>query len=372
MIKTGHLGRFELFSLAVLAAVADIFLNYPQQLVLMGGPAGWMIPLISMGICLGIWAVIGPVLSKRGDGNLLSLIRGRSGRWAVGIVSVIVVILLMLDMATTMRVFVETVITTLLPRSPISFIAVPLLLVIVYFAYSGVEGLSRVAWFVTPWFLIGLTVLLLLNTNWMNPEYILPLWGTGIPGLLFSGGIVTGVFLNVLILVFLSPLLRNPKDSMKIGFWSIVAVGFIYSIVTLVFIMAFPTETSSKTAIPLYQLARLIYIGRFLQRLEAAFAFFWIAVALIKIAVSLWISTYLIAAAFRMPVNRPLVFPMGLVMYSLAFFPKSFPEALEANNFFRLHWGWTVVVGLPLVLLLWVRFRNRKEGTGNHEASQTS
>ncbi|BCJ86978.1 GerAB/ArcD/ProY family transporter [Effusibacillus dendaii] len=373
MIKTGHLGRYELLALVVILAIADIFLNFPQQLVRMGGSAGWMIPLVSMGICLIVWMLIGPVLARQRTGNLLFLARSRFGRWGTGAASLLVALFLVLDTANTVRMFTETVITEILPRSPISFVIAPLMVVLVYYAYTGIEGLSRVALVLTPWLLIAITLLLAFNGNWMNLDYILPLWGRGVPALLFSGGIVTGIFTNILLLAIFASLLRNPADSLKIGFWSILIVGLVYSIVTLVFLLVFPSEAAVRVPIPLYQLGRLIYVGRFFQRLEAGFAFFWIAAAVIKIAVSLWTSSYLIASVFRMPVNRPLVFPIALIVYSLSFVPQSFTETLELNMNYRLRWGWIIVIGLPMLLLLWMRDRTRKEGKGDESDSpQTS
>ncbi|MFC4767638.1 GerAB/ArcD/ProY family transporter [Effusibacillus consociatus] len=371
MIRTGHLGRVELFSLIVIAGVSDIFLSFPQQLVLYGGPAGWMIPLISMLFSLVVWGIMGPVLARRREGNLVSLSRRYVGGWWAGIVSLLVVIFLLLYTASTMRLFTETVITTVLPKSPISFVAVPFLLAVVYYAYMGVEGLSRVAWFLTPWLLIGLVALLALNGNWVNPEYMFPFWGNGIVNLLIDGASFTGMFINILFLAILASLLRNPKDSVRIGIWNIVVVGIAYALVTLVFIMVFSPEAATRSPFPMYQLGRLIYAGRFIQRLEAAFVFIWVAMALIKLSLSIWISSYLIAAASGMPVYRPLVFPIALIVYSLSFAVGSFPEMLEWNNLL-LRRSWTVVIGLPLLTLVWVRFKNRKGETDHEQPSQTS
>ncbi|WP_018132683.1 GerAB/ArcD/ProY family transporter [Effusibacillus pohliae] len=371
MVRTGHLGRFELFALVVIASVADIFLNYPQQLVLYGGSAGWMIPLVSMGFCLLVWSAVGPVLARR-KGQVVVPGRRRGAALAAVLFGLVLPVVIVLNTASEMRLFIETAITTVLPRSPISFVAVPFLLTVVYYAYKGVEGLSRVSWLLTPWLLLGLAALLVLNANWMNPAYLLPIWGSGLPHLLYGGWIFTGLFVNILLLAILASRLRDPADSVKIGFWSTVAVGLIYSAVTLAFTLVFPPEAGAQVPFPLYQLGRLIYIGRFMQRLEAAFVLIWMAMALIKIAAGVWISTYLIALAFRMPVNRPLVFPVALIVYALAFFPRNLPETMALNTHYVLRWGWVVAIALPLVMLLWVGVRSRKEETADEQASPTS
>lgn len=162
MIKTGYLGKFEVFALLVITMAADLFLSYPQQFVLHGASAGWMIPFISMIICLGIWRVVAPVFTEHVGENLLSLTKRYLGQWGMRLVILLIVSLLLVDTAITMRIFTENVVTTVLPRTPISIVAAPFLLVLLYYAYTGIEAISRVAWFLMPWLLLGIALLLAL------------------------------------------------------------------------------------------------------------------------------------------------------------------------------------------------------------------
>lgn len=369
MIKTGHLGRVELFSLVVIASVANVFLSYPQQLVLFGGPAGWVVPLVSCAVVLVVWWLIQPIFRRLDSMSSLQLMKRTMGTLGSSAVLLITSIYLLLDGASTMRMFTETVITTVLPRSPISFVAVPFAIVIVYFAYMGPEALTRVAWFLFPLLMGGLLLLLVLNGNWMNNDYLLPLLGKGPLALLKGGGIVTGVFVNVPILLSLAAHLRKAPDAARIGFWSILVVGLTYSIVTLCLVMVFPPEAAMRAPFPLYQLGRLIYVGRFVQRLEAAFVFIWVAMAVIKISAHLWVSAYLLAEMCNMPVYRPLVFPMVMILYSLSFLTRSFPQTLDLYNRYLMSWAWVLVIAMPLLIVLWMRWRLAK-GKGGRPDEQ--
>lgn len=365
MIKTGHLGSRELFALLVIASTADVALYYPQSLMRFGGSAGWMIPLVSTVIWLVLWTLIQPALAGRRHGNLQSLSERRFGSWISGTLAAVIAVYLLVDSSTLTRTFAEALVTTVLPRSPISFLTIPFLLVVVYFAYTGIEGLTRVAWFLAPWMFLGLILLLVLDSNWLDLQYLFPLWGKGPREVLYSGGLFTSVFVNVLYLALLADRLRHRRDTVKIGYWSIVAVGFTYALVTLAFTLAFSNEGGVRSPFPLYQLGRLIYIGHFIQRLEAAFVFIWVSMTLIKVAAGLWVSSYLVASACKMPVNRPLVFPLAIIVYSMAFLPSSFTETVEINYRYIFKWGWLVVTLLPLAILMRSRTRLRKEGTGD-------
>ncbi|ARU62353.1 hypothetical protein CBW65_16325 [Tumebacillus avium] len=372
MIKTGHLGRLELLSLCVLASVADAALIYPQQLVLFGLSAGWMIPLVSMLICLATWAVIGPMLVKAGPkGDLISLSKRYLGPLQLPVL-LIIALYLLIDVTALTRGFAEAVITTVLPRSPISFISIPFLLAVLYYAYQGVEGLSRVSWLVMPGTLLSFLGLLLLNANWFSYEYLFPLWGSGPVKIGIGGVLFTSVFLHLLILMVLGTRLRDRRDMVKIGYWSIVLTALMYALITFVFILAFSPDGAMRSPFPMYQLGRLIYIGRFFQRLEALFVFVWVTLALIKTSVSLWMICYLTASAFRMPVYRPLVFPIGLIIYALMFYPPGFAELIEWNNKYILTWGWVIVILLPVLLTYYFRMRQRKEEQRDESTAKTA
>ncbi|MFD2171474.1 GerAB/ArcD/ProY family transporter [Tumebacillus lipolyticus] len=372
MIKTGHLGRIELLSLIFIASIADAALIYPQQLVHYGSSAGWMIPLISMLISFGIWAWVGPVLVKAGPkADFVSLARRFLGPFCLPIL-LIISIYLLLDMTALVRGFVEAVISTVLPRSPISFVTIPFMLMVLQFAYTGVEGLSRVAWLMTPLTMISFLALLVLNTNWWTVEYLFPFFGNGIWMLLKGGGMFTCVFTNLFLLMVLLSRLRDRKDAIRIGYWSILLVALVYTVITLVFIMAFSPDGALRSPYPMYQLGRLIYIGRFIQRLEALFVFVWVTLALMKASVLLWAISYLIASAFRMPVNRPLVFPLGVIVYSLMFLPASFVEMLELNNLYIVQWGFLFIIVLPLLTMIFFRIRLKKEARADAEVEKTA
>ncbi|PWK12849.1 GerAB/ArcD/ProY family transporter [Tumebacillus permanentifrigoris] len=367
MIKTGHLGRREMLALTVVASVADVSLFYPQQLVMRGASAGWMIPVFSMLVAFAVWALVAPVLVREEKQDLITLCEKSLGSFATRAICVVIALYMIADLSTFTRTFTEAVVTTVLPRSPISFIAVPFFLVCMYYAKKGIEGISRVSLVLWSWLAIGMLALLILNWNWMRPEQAMPLWGNGIGPLLSGAGLFTSVFLNILVIALFSSRMRKGSDVRAIGYWSIGIIGVTYLLVTLVFLMCFSPEAAMRSPFPLYQLGRLIYIGRFIQRLEAAFVFIWVVMAVIKVSMAVMIATYLFATVFRMPVYRPLVAAVAIIVYDLSFYPRSFVETISYNNKYIVTWGWAVTMGIPLVVTLAVRVRKRREVRGDEE-----
>jgi spore germination protein KB len=371
MIRTGHVGKRELFALLTVFAGTDVFLSYPQQMVARGAQAAWMIPLISMLFALFFFALMGRIVRKYGQGSFYPQ-RGGRGIGVGLIAGSLFVSYFVLVTASEMRQFTETVVTTVLPKTPVGFVALPFLLVITYFAYMGIEGLTRVAFVTGPWLLLGLVLLLLTNLNWAHPAYLLPFWGNGLEETLVQGVHFSSMYSNILILSLLAPLLREKEDVFKVGTQSIVTVTCIYALVALVFVMVFTAEAAGKMPFPLYQFARLIYLGRFFQRLESAFVFIWVACAVIKMATGLWICSYLTANIWKMPAYRPLVLAFALIIFALSFLPKNFPETLRYDVTYLLDWGWIFVLVLPTWIVLLANRSKRKEEAHETETGRAS
>lgn len=372
-MKIGEqVGTRELFALLTLYAATDIFLSYPQQLVARGAQAGWMIPLLGMIPALAAFFLVERFMRRRKPMGLLQWGEEAGGTIGGALIGVLLVVYFILVAASEVRQFTETVVATVLPRSPVGFVAVPFLLVIIYFAYTGIEGLTRVSLLVGPWLLLGLFLLLALNLNWAKPSYLLPLWGKGMEHIVQQGAVFSGIYTNGLILFLLASLVREQQELQRMGKWSILFVALLYTLVMVVFVMVFPVDAASRMPFPLYQFARLIYLGRFVQRLEAAFVFIWVACAVIKMALALWLASFITAQIWKMPVCRPLVYPFALIIYSLSFLPRNFSAVLTYDIAYLYQWGWLIVVVLPILVVTAAFVRRRKGADADEKNTHRS
>jgi spore germination protein KB len=359
-IRVGHLGKWEAIALLSIAGFTNAFLNAPTLLVESGLQAGWMIPIGSMVIMLAVFLLISRPLQRMLNRDFLAVSDAKWARIVAGILAVVTILYLFLLAASEIRQITETTLGTVLSKSPLSFVATPLLLVIIYFAFSGVEAITRVAWLFLPIFLIGIGILLLGDYNWMHMEYLSPILGAGWGALGKQSLFYTCLFPNLLFLVIVIGALREKSDVTSTGIWSIIIVGFIYALVTLVYVSIFPYLLSIHLAFPLYQLARIISIGRFFERLESGFIFLWVACAVLKVSFTLWAATYLSARVFGMSVYRPLVFSTAIVIYSISFLPRSYPEVVSLDALLEGKYGFIFTLGVPLLIVL-LHLTNRRE-----------
>ncbi|MCY0869023.1 MAG: GerAB/ArcD/ProY family transporter, partial [Firmicutes bacterium] len=258
---------------------------------------------------------------------------------------------LLVETALVMREFTETVVSTVLPATPAEIVALLFAIVILYFARQDLEGLVRVAIFFGSLLLVGLVLLCLLPLNWFDGRLLLPLWGKGVGPTLGTGVLATSMFATVPLLAIVGSRLKRVESLPWVGIVAITSSAILISIVLAVFIGVFAAATAGRIPFPMYQVARLIYVGRFVQRLESLFVFVWTGAAVLKMGFALWTASYLYAWLFRMPVVRPVVAPLAALVFVLSFIPRDFTTLLYLSGSVVERYGGIITIALPTGLV---------------------
>ncbi|UOF92144.1 spore germination protein [Fodinisporobacter ferrooxydans] len=363
MIHEGHIGHREAIAVVSLYSVTKIFLSFPEEMVKLGGTASWQIPLLS-GIWTAIFVFLIYRLYVRTEGaSIFEVAYAYGGKFFGGLSSLIYTLFFLALGSLILREFTETVVATVLPGTPVSAVAIPFMLAILYIAYQGSEIFSRVGFIIAPIVFVGIAIIFLLNTNWMNPNYLLPIEGWGMSSVIYNSFFRTSMYGELFILVLLIPSFRKKQEFRKVCFWSLGISIVALTLTILCYLMIFSSEEASRLPFPMFQISRMIYLGRFLQRIESIFIFLWVSSAVIKVGVSLWGATFSFAEGIRVPLYKPLLFPMAILMYTLSFVPKNFPEAANWDiSIFRL-WGGLIPFGFIVILYMLTLVR-KERGNG--------
>lgn len=350
-LRTGRVGVAELTALLTIYTATDVFLSYPARVAAETATSAWMIPLVSGAVVLAAFLIMHACMRRFPDHDILQLADRFLTPYVALPLTLLFVAFLFLQTALTMREFTETVVTTVLPATPAVLIALLLLLVSLYYAHKGLEGLTRVAVLLSVVFAVGLAALLLLPMTWFDARLLLPFVGRGIAPTLYYGVLNSSMFLNVLMLAVTYKSVRNQQHFLRAGTVSIVVTAVLMSLVVVVYLGTFGSAPTGRTPFPLYQLARLIYVGRFVQRMEAVFVFLWVAAAVVKMGCGLWFTAYLYAAAFRMPVYRPLLYAIALSLFIISFLPPDLMTVQALSSQYVERYGWIVTVAIPVSIV---------------------
>lgn len=351
--QKASVGAKEFVAMLTLFVASNAFLSYPRYVSESGLEAAWMEPIGSAVLSLVLFLVVEKLLSRFFPGmDIVEVVKEKFGSFLATLVGIVFALYFVANTASVMRQFVENVVSTVLPTTPILVIGIFFIATVGYFAYTGLEGICRTAYLFLPVLVIGIIGLCLLTMNQWHRELLFPIWGSGIPAVLMGSFRYASIFTNVLLLCVIYPHAHDARAFRKIGVWSILISTTLLVAFLLVYHMVFGAIESGKSTFSLYQLARLIYLGSFLQRLESVFVFLWVISAVIKMAAMVWSAAYLLSSAFTWPTFRPAVPGISTLCFALGMWPRNLVDVIDFDQKYLMSWGWTVVFGLPVSIVV--------------------
>lgn len=359
----GHINARQGMMMMAATTMAMLFLQYPEFLVDAAGPAAWQVALV---LTLAAILVFLPTIAlvKRFPGEGLAAISEQvAGPFLGPLFTLIVAAWLLFSVTLTMRNFTETFIATILPHTPPSVLIVAVLGCVCYASYRGLEAIARAAQILFPLTLFLGMVTLGFSLPRADGALLYPFWGNGVVNTVRAGLYYMGMVAEVIILLVVGHAFRSAQDVRRSGIYSILLFGVVAAMSVAILMAVLGPQDAAQSPFPLYQLARLIYLGRFLQRVESLIVLFWIFAAALRLCVLFHASVIAIGGALRLPFYRPLIFPLGVIVASLSLLPKDFVTVLRLERDVDRLIG-VMMFGVPILLLLvaWIR----KKGGHTH------
>ncbi len=366
-IREGHLGYRETIAFLTIVLSTKLFLTYPRNIILEGQTAGWMIAVVDLLFTLLAVLPILSLLKAYPELTLIEITEKFGGAFSGIIVSLLMFSYFLVITCLVLRQFMETIIAAFLPTTPISILTIFFLIGIIYPCYQGIESMSRGAWLLTPFIVFGTLGVLLLVLQNANIDYLFPFWGAGLPTIIQKGAGTSSLLGEILLITLLNPYLRDRGKVTTILYSSLLVAGSLIIANLVVFLMVFPYPTALTLGdYPLYILARQIYFGRFLQRVEAFFIFIWVFSMLINVSALFYGSAVSLARGLKLPFYRPLLFPLAVLVYGLTFLIPNFPTSVWLNEYHLHHLAWVFSYALPALVWLLATLRS-KGGTRNEQ-----
>ncbi len=369
IIKDGYIGWREAVTLTVTFIATKILLAFPLMMVKLGLTGGWLIPVIATVLGLLGFGLISVLMQRFPGQSIVEVSEIVAGKYFGTIIALGFFGFFFFIAVVVLRQFAETVIATTLPQTPISIVTALFLAAVLYTVYMGIESIARGNWLLFPFMLGGYLTILAGVLPHFNTDNLFPVLGSGAATIIKFGMLKSSIMGDVLVLAVLYPYIREQEKFTRIGVISLAVAGSAMTLAVLVLIGTFTAWEAKEGAVyPMFQLARLIVFGRFVQRIEAIFLFVWIFAGLIQISVSLYAAAIILARILKLPVYRPLIFSLALLVFSLSFLPPNYITAIRLETEILRNYGWIIAFALPGLLLVLARLR----GLGNKHLQGTA
>ncbi|MHB8156963.1 MAG: GerAB/ArcD/ProY family transporter, partial [Desulfocucumaceae bacterium] len=304
------------------------------------------------------------ILRAHPDMNIVEITADTMGNIVGTIINLMYALFFISVAAIFTRTFSEALVVTALPITPISIITIGYIAVAILGAYIGVEAVARSARVTYPFMLAGIAILLLgLIPKW-DINQLFPILGNGPVKVFLEGGRMAGAVTEILLAAVIVKSFHGPEMFRKIAVRAML-MGFGYlTILLLVLVLTFGWNMAQEETLPFYSLSRLIYLGRFFQRLESIFIIIWGYIGMIKIVLTLYASALTLAGTFRLPDHRPLIWPLALIIFMASLLPPDLPTAELIEGIYIRMFTWIPTVALPLMVLAVSLLRKRSVQKG--------
>ncbi|TKI71973.1 spore gernimation protein [Lysinibacillus mangiferihumi] len=234
-------------------------------------------------------------------------------------------------------------------------------LIIILGCSLGLETFSRSAEILFPLFFIFFILFIFLISPQIRIEDIQPVLEDGPKPILYGVLLFISFFsLPMVSLLMIFPVsLRDKKEARK-GFYIGTIVGgvVLIIIVTLCILVLNPNNTA-HSRYPGYDLAKLITIGNFIERIEVIMAFMWIVTIFFKTLIYYYASVIGLGQILKIKNYRVLNLPLGFTLILLSYFIH--PDILHSDIYNKGPWiPFVATYGLLLPLLLLVVAKIRK------------
>ncbi len=348
----------EVTSLLVNLIAVKMLFTYPRYIVERCQNGAWISVAVFSAAAVLIYFITQIVYFKTGRTSILSQAEAIGGKWFRMITGVVIILILMINIAPIVRAFPEAIKTALLQNTIMIEITFILSVAVVFGAYSGIAALGRISSIFLPIAGVFLLAFFITLTPFYKVNNLFPL---AVKQNLTQGASALSIFSDIIVINLLLPYIDDMKTVKKSGFTAIIIAAIASFVIVLAYCLVYPYPSSTTFIVPMYQLARVVKIGTYFQRLEAVFEFVWSIAIFLYLSVYLFILCDVFRRSFGLKHYKPFIIPMLAILTRIVFWEQSYTAALE-DNFYITVLLYPIIYTIPLVYgLIYMLKRHKTE-----------
>lgn len=331
--QSGKLGIAEGIALVFGLVISRLFLSGMANGIRENGQLYWLTMIIFTIIPLAVFFMM-VYVNNSVSGDIVAVCQHLVGKVGTWIIIVAYISIFFTNSALVLRQYAEYTLSTALPRAEFQFVIVWYAVTAGILCYLGIEALCRSGYILLPFMFSGLILILVMVSPFYVVYNLTPWQGNGIMTAVQSGIYGAGYNVGVLSLVFLASAFQNEKTIKNAAMYALGSSLVLRILDMLVYTMVFGVAVGGEKAMPFFELARLVYLNQYIQRIEALFILVWVLFGLLAIAGSMYVGLYLIVVLLKLPVLRSIV-PLGsMIVANLAMLPPDIGYTIQVDQIF--------------------------------------
>ena len=313
-----RLTGYQLFWMALAMRVTTAVALLPELSSSRAGQDAWLAFLGGiLPVAALAWLVAYPSVPFAGRG-LVGLARQAFGVWLGTGVALLYLAGYLLATAVILREYTEAIVTAILPSTPpVAIVSVVALLAAVT-AAQETAAVGRLALLIGPVVVLSVLIIALLIAPELQLERLQPVMSNGWRGLV-SGTLTVMVWHSQYLFYYpLSAAVVDPARAQKALMAAAILASVLGAFVAALTVTVLTGELAVKTAFPFFEVARLVSVGEFVQRIDAIAVGAWGLGLILSSSVFFHAAALALGELLGVPQHRMLVKPMGVVLVVVA------------------------------------------------------
>lgn len=282
--------------------------------------------------------------------------------------SIIYIVFFAYEAARVLRDITELILISSMPRISIYIIIFLLTLISSYYAYLGLECMCRLTnIFFYLWIIFfALEWLFLFTTPDAIKFYNLrPILQQGmIATIKISWKLMLFPYGETILFTMFLPLIKEVSKVKKYSVLSIILVGIILSLNTIMFIAVLGPDLASNGLFPFLRTIRLMRIGQTFDRLDVFVILILMIGGVIKISFFMYGSMLGSAKLLKLKDIKYLTVPFGIaIFFASIFIAKNYPQHIYIGQMITLTYIHIPLVVFIPILALFVYYTRKFTGT---------
>ncbi|HHV75806.1 MAG TPA: endospore germination permease [Syntrophothermus lipocalidus] len=254
-----------------------------------------------------------------------------------------------------------------MPETPTAVFTVTGIALVFYAIRSGLEVWTRVNEVLLPIILLAIIAVIVLPVPSMDFRRLLPIADHPIGALLASSFVSASwrgeVFMASMFLPALSGLQRSTRNLVLV----VVLVGLILAAIEVAAVATFGGVQTGQLELPVFSLARMINLGKVLDRVEVLIVFTWILGNFVKLCIFMYCFVLGTSQLVGCKQYQFLLFPAAVLFVALA--DNELQSVAEFTDFLTNVWAAYALLSFELVIPLFLyvvaclRLRSKRRAT---------
>lgn len=358
--QTGTLGVSEGAAMVFILLLPRVTMNSFTMAIAKFGQLSWLYILINGLDVLVIAGMLLYVHSKQ-KGDIYTIAITLFGKKVAYVMMLVLIAVFFFNSTSLARQYAENTIITALPDIELSLSLLVYTVGALLTGYLGVSGVSRSSVIFMPFMIATFLGATLLLYPYYIPYQLLPWQGYGFNKCMMQGIIGGGFDVGFLAIFILAPAFQNNKTIRQSLIRGIASSVLLKAFVMVVFLMVFGVSVGSEKTMPFFELARLIYLNRFFQHIEALFIVAWVVLGTLAIAINFFITAYLFGRLLNLPIIQPIMPCLAMLMTSLALLPENITQVVMLDE--KLIYFDDIAIYIVPILLFVATLSKQMKGT---------